>query len=150
MSWSGGRRVQTWLVSVAQLVVGAVLVDDLAHPTRILAAHRSSGSPEVLGRWEFPGGKVEEGESPAEGLQRELVEELSIDVTIGPEVGDGTGWAINDRFVLRLFLGQVVSGRPAPGSDHDAVRWLGPDELDAVDWLASDREALPLVRDLLA
>jgi 8-oxo-dGTP diphosphatase len=142
--------MQTWLVSVAQLVVGAVLVDDLERPTRVLAACRSSGSPEVLGRWEFPGGKVEAGESPPEALRRELVEELSIDVTLGAELGPGTGWAISDRLVLRLFVGQIVSGVPTAGPAHDAVRWLGPDDVDAVDWLDSDREALPLVRDLLA
>ena len=142
--------MQTWPVSNAHVVVGAVLLDDLVHPMRVFAARRTSGSSEAKGRWEFPGGKVESGESPAEALRRELVEELSIEVTIGPEVGDGAGWTINDRFVLRLFTGRIVSGQPTPGPDHDAVRWLGPDELDAVDWLASDREALPLVRGLLA
>ncbi len=137
-------------MSVARLVVGAVLVDDLARPTRVLAARRSSGLPETRGRWEFPGGKVETGESPVEGLQRELVEELSVEVEIGPELGDGAGWTINDRYVLRLFTGRIVAGQPTAGTDHDAMRWLGPDGLDTVDWLASDLEALPLVRGLLA
>ena len=136
-------------MATVQLVVGAVVVDPPHGPSRVLAGRRSSGPPDAIGRWEFPGGKVEVGESPAEALRRELSEELSIDVTIGAELGNGTGWPINDQLVLRLFAGRIVSGQPAPGPDHDAVRWLGPDELDAVEWLASDRAALPLVRKLL-
>lgn len=136
-------------VPSSRLVVGAVIVDDLSHPTRVLAARRSSGSPEAIGRWEFPGGKVEPGESPAEALRRELTEELAIEPEIGAELGDGAGWPIGVRFVLRLFAAQVMAGLPAPGPDHDDVRWLGADELDTVEWLTSDRDALPLVRDLL-
>jgi len=132
-----------------QLVVGAVIVDALERPTRVMAARRSTGAPESVGRWEFPGGKVEPGESPAEALRRELREELSVDGAVGAELGDGSGWMISDRLVLRLFVVQIASGEPTAGPDHDAVRWLGTDALDSVDWLASDRDALPLVRNLL-
>jgi len=54
--------------------------------------------------------------------------------------------AVLDRLVLRLFVVQITSGTPIPGADHDAVRWLEPDALDSLDWLASDRDALPFVR----
>jgi 8-oxo-dGTP diphosphatase len=132
-----------------QAVVGAVLVDDLERPTRVLAARRTRGAAEVVGRWEFPGGKVEPDETLIGALRRELAEELSVDVRIGPELGDGSGWAISAHLVLHLFVVQVADGEPTPRTDHDAVRWLGPEELHEIDWLASDRDALPLVRELL-
>jgi len=132
-----------------QVVVGAVLVDVPDSPSRVLAARRRCGPAEPNGRWEFPGGKVEPGEEPADALRRELAEELALDAVVTTEVGDGTGWVISDRFVLRLFAAHIVAGAATPGPDHDAVRWLGAEELDSVDWLDSDRAALPLVRKFL-
>jgi 8-oxo-dGTP diphosphatase len=131
-----------------QLVVGAVIVDALVRPSRILAARRSSGPPGSIGRWEFPGGKVEPGETPDAALRRELVEELSIETVVGAEIGDG--WAISDRFVLRLFVARISAGEATLGADHDAVRWLTPEEIESVDWLDSDRAALPSVKMLLS
>lgn len=123
-------------------VVGAVLLRD----GRVLAARRSTPP---LGLWEFPGGKVEPGEQPTDALVRELREELGLAATVGEELGDpDRPWPISERLELRLFL-VVAPGDPTPGDSHDALRWVGPGQLDGLDWLPSDRAALPLVRDLV-
>ena len=122
-------------------MVGAAIVVD----ARVLAARRTTPA-EAAGRWELPGGKVEPGESPADALVREIGEELGCTVAL-------TGWlpgesTIRDGLVLRIGACDLVAGTPEP-AEHDAVCWLGEDELDDLDWLDSDRPFLPAVRDLL-
>lgn len=138
------------IAPMPQTVVGAIIVDELTAPTRLLAARRTR-PVELAGLWEFPGGKVEPGETPAAALRRELREELALEVHVGGEVSDrGAAWPVSDRYELRLFLATVVHGEALPGTDHDEVRWLGATELDALAWLPSDRAALAAVRRLLA
>lgn len=124
------------------VVVGAVIVRD----GRVLAARRTRPA-ELAGQWEFPGGKVEEGENLSEALVRELQEELNSTIRVLGEVRDpGSPWRISDKYVLQLFLAAVVAGEPTPGPDHDQLRWLLPGRLGEVAWLSSDRLALPAVR----
>ena len=127
-------------------MVGAVIVES----GRVLAARRTRPD-DLAGFWEFPGGKAEDGEDPRDALVREIREELSASVAIDQEVsGMGAPWRISEKYVLRLYLASVVHGAPRPGADHDLVRWLAPDDRDSVNWLASDRAALPAVRSALA
>lgn len=129
-------------------VVGAVVV----RGGRVLAVRRTRPE-EIAGLWEFPGGKVEPGEDPVPALVREVREELSATIgvvaEIAGDVGDGGPWPISDTFVLRLFLATVVDGEPRPDTDHDLLRWLDPEDLESVEWLPSDREALPAIRAML-
>ena len=129
-----------------RIVVGAVIVEG----GRVLAARRTR--PDNLANfWEFPGGKVEDGEDPRDALVREIREELSASVAIAAEVsGAGAAWRISEKYVLRLYLASVVRGTLRPGADHNLLRWLAPDELEAINWLPSDRAALPAVRAALA
>lgn len=122
-----------------QLVVGAVIVDSLG----ILAARRT-GPPELAGMWEFPGGKVEEGETPEVALVREIREELSIGIAVGAEVPPPGGgrWPISDRYVMRLYFAEVTEGQPRPGHAHDELRWVKGRDLSSMNWLPSDRAAL--------
>jgi 8-oxo-dGTP diphosphatase len=116
-----------------QLVVGVALV----HDGRVLAARRSY-PVEAAGRWEFPGGKVDAGETPEGALVREISEELGCTISL-------TGWLapeveIREGLVLHVATARLVDGEPVPrAGEHDALRWLHPDELGDVDWLPADR-----------
>ena len=80
-----------------QLVVGAVIVDSLAHPRRVLASRRTRPTA-LKGRWEFPGGKVEPGESAEAALIREVQEELDVTLMLGEELmPSGSYWPISER-----------------------------------------------------
>ncbi|BDZ42165.1 DNA mismatch repair protein MutT [Paraoerskovia sediminicola] len=132
----------------ARLVVAAAIVDDLHAPTRLLAARRAY--PEhLVGRWEFPGGKVEPDETPEAGLHRELAEELGIVVELGDEVVPAVGgaWTITDRHVMRLWLARVTEGEPSPADAHDEVRWLSSAERFSVPWLDADVPIVDAVVD---
>lgn len=124
------------------VVVGAVIVRD----GLVLAARRTR-PVDLAGQWEFPGGKVEAGEDLSAALVREIGEELHARISVLDEVvDDDSPWRISDKHVLRLFLATIVLKEPALGADHDEILWLRPDELSGIDWLPSDRLALPAVR----
>ncbi|MGW6153330.1 (deoxy)nucleoside triphosphate pyrophosphohydrolase [Streptomyces sp. NPDC055144] len=122
------------------VVVAAALQDS----GRLLAARRSA-PPELAGRWELPGGKVEPGEDPKRALVRELREELGIGAE--PVARVPGEWPLKPGYVLRVWTARLLSGRPRPLEDHDELRWLGPDEIWSVDWLDQD---VPAVKAVLA
>lgn len=131
-------------------IVGAAIVDSLAHPTRLLAARRTAPE-QFAGMWEFPGGKVETGESDTVALHRELVEELGVTVVLGAELVGPVpgGWPLNERAVMRVWLAEVAAGEPEPLEDHDLLSWVpltGSDELVNLAWIPADR---PIVDALL-
>lgn len=130
------------------VVVAAALVDDLVTPRRLLAARRTRPL-DLAGRWEFPGGKVDPGETPQQALHRELVEELGVRVELGDELvaPHPGGWRISPRHVMRLWRAVVVEGTPEPLVEHDAVRWLEPGAWLDVPWLDAD---VPIVEALAA
>lgn len=122
-------------------VVGAAIVRD----GLVLAARRTFPA-EAAGRWEFPGGKIEDGEAPDAALAREITEELSCVIAVLSWLPERV--AIGDRHVLTVALAELISGEPEP-HEHDAVRWLGVEELDEVDWLDADRPFLVSLRHAL-
>lgn len=127
------------------LVVAAAIVDDLDRPRRLLAARRRK-PVNLAGRWEFPGGKVDAGETPVDALHRELLEELGVRVELGGEIeAPGGSWRISPRYVMRLWAAAVAGGRPEPLVEHDELRWLDEDRWLDVAWLDPD---VPIVRTL--
>lgn len=122
-------------------MVGAALVRD----GRVLASRRSR-PPQLAGLWEFPGGKVEPGESDVQALVRELREELRVEAEVGERLGGDL--LIGRTAVLRVYLCRLLCGEPAL-VDHDAHRWLAPAELLDVPWIPVDLPLVHLLRDVL-
>ena len=117
----------------------------------LLSARRTEPAS-VAGLWEFPGGKVEEGETPAECARRELLEELGLDVRLhhsvpGPEQG---WWRLTERAYMTLFVATIADGvEPSLIEQHDAVAWLAPDDLFSVPWIAADEPIVHALEPLL-
>lgn len=120
-------------------VVAAII----AQEGRIFATQRGYG--EFKEGWEFPGGKIEAGETPQQALVREIREELDTEV----EVGDLLGTVEYDypmfHLSMQCFLCRIKSGS-LNLKEHEAARWLAEDELDSVDWLPADIEVLGWIR----
>lgn len=123
-------------------VVGAAIVEG----DRVLAARRGPGRA-LAGLWEFPGGKVEPGETDATALRRELSEELGLEATLGPCLGESHFRSPKGDILLVVYVAEA-GGTPMP-TEHDAIAWLGPDELTTVTWSPADVPLLDAVRALL-
>ena len=126
-------------------VVGAAIV---RHGC-VLAARRTAPVA-AAGRWEFPGGKVEPGETAEAALVRELDEELGCAVEVTGWLAESVqfGQSMGDTQVLTVALARLVDGEPVP-VEHDQLRWLAPEELGDVDWLEPDRPFLGELRELM-
>ena len=107
---------------------------------RILAGRRS---PERHhgGLWEFPGGKVEAGESREAALVREIREELGVDVEALDEL------TVVEKGGLRLVFirARLLTDRPVGSTDHDRLRWYSREQLASVEWAPSDAEAVKVL-----
>lgn len=121
------------------MIVGAAIVDG----GRVLACERSD-PPEVAGRWEFPGGKVEPGESEEEALIRECEEELGVLVAVGERIGQDVPLG-HGRSVLRVYLATLLKGQPVP-LEHSEIRWLTGEQLADVQWLPADAPIVAALR----
>ncbi len=123
------------------LVVGAAVLRD----GRVLASRRTA-PPHLAGLWEFPGGKVEAGESEREALVRELREELGCEAVVGERVG--LDLPLGETAVLRVWTA-TMTGEPQL-VDHDEHRWLAVDELGDVPWIPADVPVVTALGRLMA
>ena len=126
------------------MVVGAAIIEG----GRVLACERSA-PPQVAGRWELPGGKVEPGEAETDALARECAEELGVRVAVGARVGRDVRMA-HGRSVLRVYAARLLHGDQPKALEHAELRWLSAAELDSVDWLPADVPIVAALRPLLA
>ena len=121
-------------------VVAAIIHDAEG---RIFATQRGYG--EFKDRWEFPGGKMEAGETPEEALRREIWEELETRIEVERLVETVEYDYPQFHLTMHCFLCRVESGQ-LELKEHEAAKWLGKDELESINWLPADRE---VVRHLL-
>ncbi|WP_057762104.1 (deoxy)nucleoside triphosphate pyrophosphohydrolase [Cytobacillus praedii] len=117
-------------------VVGAIIIDN----NKILCAQRGQDKSLPL-KWEFPGGKIEAGESAQEALKREISEEMNCQIEIGEQV-DHTVYEYDFGIVhLTTFSCKLIEGKPEL-TEHVAIKWLPPSELASLDWAPADIPAV--------
>lgn len=112
-------------------VVAAIIIDG----EKIFATQRGYG--EFKDGWEFPGGKIEQGETPKQALVREIKEELDTEIEVGELVDTVEYDYPQFHLTMHCFLCTIKSGDLVL-KEHEAAKWLTSEELDSVDWLPAD------------
>ncbi|MEN8204115.1 MAG: (deoxy)nucleoside triphosphate pyrophosphohydrolase [Bacteroidota bacterium] len=126
-----------------KLVTCAIIMDR----EDVLVTRRSRRMPHPL-KWEFPGGKVKDGETPEACIRREIREELGIEISVGrmlPPVIHSYG---SKAFRLIPFICQHLEG-VIELAEHSEFKWLPAGDLDGLDWLDADAEVLKLLKEKL-
>ena len=123
-------------------VVAAIIRDG----DRIFATQRGYG--EYKDGWEFPGGKVEPGETPQEALVREIKEELDADITVGDLLTTVEHDYPTFHLSMDCFWAALVEGSKMKLLEHEAAKWLALSELDVVEWLPADTRVVETIMRL--
>lgn len=120
-------------------VAAAIICDG----ERIFATQRGYGAWKDY--WEFPGGKLEAGETPEEALRREILEELDTGIAVGKKLTTVEYDYPEFHLSMECFLSTVTEGNLVL-KEHEAARWLTPDDLDTVHWLPADQIIIELLK----
>lgn len=123
-------------------VVAAVIRKD----DKIFATQRGYG--ELKGGWEFPGGKIEDGETPQEALKREIEEELDTEISVGELIDTIEYDYPNFHLSMDCFWCEIVEGKLVL-KEHEAARWLDRKTMDDVEWLPADVTLVGKIKEAL-
>ena len=124
-------------------VVAAVIVRD----GKVLACRRAPHKS-LAGLWEFPGGKVEPGETDEVALAREIREELDVDITVGAFIAESVEPAGEAMIRLNAYWARLGADDVAVSTDHDLMEWFAPTDLGTVTWAPADVPLLSKVTSL--
>ena len=116
-------------------VVAAIICDDMKEKNKIFATARGYG--ELKGGWEFPGGKVEPGETSQQALIREIIEELDTKIKVGELIDTVEYDYPTFHLSMDCFWAEVKAGH-LELKEAEAAKWLTKDQLDSIDWLPAD------------
>lgn len=124
-------------------VVAAVICDSVKEKRKIFATARGYG--EFKGQWEFPGGKIEEGETPEQALKREIEEELDTEIEVYDSIETIEYDYPNFHLSMDCFWCEIITGKLIL-KEAEAAKWLRKNELDSVQWLPADLTLIEKIR----
>lgn len=116
-------------------VVAAIICDDMKEKNKIFATARGYG--DLKGGWEYPGGKVEPGETSQQALIREIIEELDTEIKVGELIDTVEYDYPTFHLSMDCFWAEVKAGH-LELKEAEAAKWLTKDQLDSIDWLPAD------------
>ena len=125
-------------------VVAAVITKNIDGLEKIFATQRGYG--DYKDGWEFPGGKVEPGETPEAAIVREIKEELDTDIVVDEYIGTVEYDYPKFYLSMRCYKCSIKSGSLVL-KEHEAAKWLNMEEIDSVDWLPADIEVVDILRN---
>ena len=121
--------------------MGAAIINESGE---LLCAQRGYGS--LIGKWEFPGGKVEPGETPQEALVREIKEELDADIVVGDLLTTVEYDYPTFHLSMDCFWATLAEGTELKLLEHEAAKWIDLDNLEVVDWLPADVKVVEAIK----
>ena len=127
-------------------VVAAIICNDMERKNKIFATARGYG--DLKGGWEFPGGKVEPGETPQQALKREILEELSTEIKVGELIDTIEYDYPTFHLSMDCFWAEVVTGQ-LELKEAEAAKWLTKDQLESVAWLPADITLIDKIRQYM-